>query len=71
MHITRPDGTTPLIGDDDGGKMLPHSRTRCDDFRPTLAAGAVIFERGEYKFVAEHLSEEISLAFRFGRCFVV
>ena len=59
MHITRPDGTTPLIGDDDGGKMLPHSRTRCDDFRPTLAAGAVLFERGEYKFVAEHLSEEI------------
>ncbi len=59
MHITRPDGTTPIIGDDDGGKMLPQSRSRCDDFRPTVATGAVLFERGDYKFVAEHLAEEI------------
>ncbi|MGI9056363.1 MAG: alginate lyase family protein [Pyrinomonadaceae bacterium] len=59
MHITRPDGTTPLIGDDDGGKILPHSRTRSDDFRTTLTTGAVLFERGDYKFVAEHLSEEM------------
>jgi hypothetical protein len=27
MHITRPDGTIPLIGDDDGGRLLPlHSQ---------------------------------------------
>ncbi len=59
MHITRPDGTTPLIGDDDGGKMLPLGNTRCDDFRPTLAAGAILFERGDFKFVAGGAAEEI------------
>ena len=58
MYITRPDGTTPLIGDDDGGRMLPHSRVRTDDFRAVLATGAVLFERGDYKFVAGHLAEE-------------
>jgi hypothetical protein len=52
MYITRPDGTTPLIGDDDGGRILPLSRTRPDDFLGTLSTGAVLFERGDYKFVA-------------------
>lgn len=58
MHVTRPDGTTPIIGDDDGGRMLPFSRSRPDDFRGTLTTGAVLFERGDYKFVAGNLTEE-------------
>lgn len=58
MYITRPDGTTPLIGDDDGGRALPQSRTRPDDFRGVLSTGAVLFERGDYKFVAGGLAEE-------------
>ena len=59
MYITRPDGTTPIIGDDDGGRMLPLTQANSDNFRGTLAVGAVIFERGDYKFVARNLSEEI------------
>jgi hypothetical protein len=58
MYVTRPDGTTPLIGDDDGGRMLPHSARAPNDFRATLATGAVLFERGDYKFVAREFSEE-------------
>ena len=58
MYITRPDGTTPLVGDDDGGRILPFSRTRPDDFRPVLSTGAALFERGDYKFAAEALAEE-------------
>ena len=58
MYVTRPDGTTPIIGDDDGGRCLPHSSRKCDDFRPTLATNAVLFERGDYKFVAGDLAEE-------------
>ena len=58
MFITRPDGTTPLIGDDDGGKCLPHGVSSSDDFRHVLSTGAVLFERGDYKFVAEELKEE-------------
>ena len=59
MYITRPDGTTPIIGDDDGGRMLPLTRSGSDNFRGSLAVGAVLFERGDYKFVARDLSEEI------------
>ena len=59
MYITRPDGTTPIIGDDDGGRMLPPANAKSDDFRGTLAVGAVLFERGDYKYVAGEVSEEI------------
>ncbi len=58
MYLTRPDGTTPIIGDDDGGRTLPHSSVKCDDFRAVLATGAVVFGRGDYKFVAGEVSEE-------------
>ena len=60
MQTTRPDGTTPLIGDDDGGGMLPLTNAKPDDFRGALAMGAVLFERGDYKYVAgEEAAEEI------------
>ena len=59
MYITRPDGTTPIIGDDDGGRCLPHGNVRNNDFRACLATGAVLFERGDYKFVTGSLAEEM------------
>lgn len=59
MYATRPDGTTPIIGDDDGGRMLPLANSKSDDFRGTLALGATLFERGDYKYVAGGLREEI------------
>ncbi len=59
MYITRPDGTSPLIGDDDGGKMLPLSSIKPNDFRPTLSTAAVLFGREDYKFVAQKPSEEM------------
>ncbi|MCY7377250.1 MAG: heparinase II/III family protein [Pyrinomonadaceae bacterium] len=58
MFATRPDGTTPIIGDDDGGRLLPHSNGKSDDFRAVLSTNAVLFERGDYKFVAGDLAEE-------------
>ncbi|MGI8787740.1 MAG: alginate lyase family protein [Pyrinomonadaceae bacterium] len=58
MYATRPDGTTPLIGDDDGGRCLPLANRRCDDFRGTLSTGAVLLERGDYKFAAGDFCEE-------------
>ncbi len=59
MYATRPDGTTPIIGDDDGGRMLPLANSKPDDFRGSLAVGATLFERGDYKFVAGDVSEEV------------
>ena len=58
LFITRPDGSSPLFGDDDGGKLVMLDERRLDDFRSTLATGAVLFKRGDYKYVAEEATEE-------------
>ncbi|HEX5603233.1 MAG TPA: alginate lyase family protein [Pyrinomonadaceae bacterium] len=58
MYITRPDGTTPLFGDDDGGRLLGFFDRPANDFRSTLALGAALFERADYKFVAGNAVEE-------------
>ncbi|HEX8736944.1 MAG TPA: alginate lyase family protein [Pyrinomonadaceae bacterium] len=60
MQVTRPDGTTPLVGDDDGGRSLPfgYNQNAPNDFRAVLSTGAVIFDRGDYKFVARDAAEE-------------
>lgn len=58
MYITRPDGTTPLLGDDDGGRLMTLSHPAPNDFRATLATGAAIFERSDYKFVSGGVAED-------------
>ena len=58
MYITRPDGTTPLFGDDDGGRLMTLSHPAPNDFRATLATGAAIFERSDYKFVSGWADED-------------
>ena len=52
MFITRPDGTSPLYGDDDGGRLLKLNARAANDFRDTLATGAALFERGDWKNIA-------------------
>ena len=52
MFITRPDGASPLYGDDDGGRLVELNVRRANDFRDTLATGAALFGRGDWKFVA-------------------
>lgn len=59
MYVTRPDGTTPLVGDDDGGRLAPLDDRPADDFRATLAAGACLFARGDYKHVAAAAPESL------------
>jgi hypothetical protein len=59
MYITRPDGTTPLFGDDDGGRLMPLDQRPANDFRATLATGSVLFKRGDLKFVAGEAAEEL------------
>ncbi len=58
LYITKPDGSTPSIGDDDGGRSLPLGAAETNDFRGSLATAAVLFDRGDYKFIADELSEE-------------
>lgn len=58
-QITLPDGTTPIIGDDDGGRVLPLTAAAADDFRGSLGLGALIFDRSDYKSVAGGAGEEV------------
>jgi hypothetical protein len=58
LYITRPDGTTPLFGDDDGGRLLPLDDRSANDFRSTLATGGALFGRPHYKFVSGGASPE-------------
>jgi hypothetical protein len=52
MFMTQPDGTTPLFGDDDGGRLVQLDARAPNDFRDTLAVGAAVFARPDYKLVS-------------------
>jgi Heparinase II/III-like protein/Heparinase II/III N-terminus len=52
MHMTRPDGLVPMIGDGDEGKAIDLLQSSIWDFRPFLAIAAVLFERGDFKAIA-------------------
>jgi hypothetical protein len=57
-HISRPDGTIPLIGDDDGGRALKLSREHYGSFRDGMSTAAVLFGRGDFKHQAGAFQEE-------------
>ena len=52
MWITRPDGSAPLVGDDDGGRLITLAARKSNDYRDTIATAAAIFNRGDWKSVA-------------------
>jgi hypothetical protein len=58
MYLTMPDGTTPLFGDEDGGRFTWLDERAHNDFRPALASGALLFRRADYRHVAGEASEE-------------
>ena len=59
MWIERPDGTWPLYGDDDGGRLIKLGPRAANDFRDTLAMGAAIFKRGDWKHMAGEAPAEM------------
>lgn len=59
MFIQRPDGTSPLIGDDDGGRLVTLAQTEPNDFRGTLATAGIALERPDYCYVAGTPSSEV------------
>lgn len=58
MYITEPDGTTPLFGDDDGGRLVMLDERPVNDFRAALSNGAALLARPDYKYVAQEAAEE-------------
>lgn len=59
MHLTQPNGETPLFGDEDGGRLNFLDDRPIGDFRPSLALGASLFDRGDFKFAAGEPTPEL------------
>ncbi|QQS47192.1 MAG: alginate lyase family protein [Acidobacteriota bacterium] len=59
MWIKRPDDTWPIFGDDDGGRLLRLAPRAGNDFRDTLAIGAALFDRGDWKHAAGEAPAEL------------
>jgi hypothetical protein len=58
MYLCRPDGSIPLMGDTDSGRVLRLSDLHVYDRRYLLSAGAVIFERADFKRISGRFHEE-------------
>jgi hypothetical protein len=58
MHLSRADGTIPLLGDDDGGRVLAMSSGDYRSFLDGLCSGAVLFGRGDFKYQSRSFCEE-------------
>jgi len=50
VALMRGDGTMPLLGDDDGGRLMPFDGLAPHDLRALLAIGAVVLQRGDLAF---------------------
>lgn len=59
MYLMRPDRTWPLIGDDDGGQLLPLRDRAPNDYRPTLAVAAASLGRSDLAACAGGATEEV------------
>jgi uncharacterized heparinase superfamily protein len=55
---TKPDGTIPLIGDADDGRIQKLGLQRINDHRYLIASGAVLFGRADFKRAAGRFGEE-------------
>lgn len=51
--ISRPDGTMPLVGDDDGGRLLVLDGRGGEDTRAPLATAAALFTRADFAYGAQ------------------
>jgi hypothetical protein len=51
-------GAPPRFGDDDGGRLFDGQRNRAGHLLDPLATGAVLFGRGDFKFLVGEVREE-------------
>ena len=58
MHVTRPDGSIPLLGDDDGGRALALDQKDYRFYLDGICLGALLFTRPDFKRQAGAFREE-------------
>lgn len=58
MMSQKPDGHTPIFGDDDGGRLLFLNDDEYSDFRSCLSTGSVLFNRPDYKKLSGGFNQE-------------
>lgn len=58
-HILRPDGLAPLIGDTDGGQVLPIVSRDANDHAYLLALGAAVFKDAQFKLPQFAMPQEL------------
>jgi hypothetical protein len=58
VHAVHPDGAVPLVGDDDGGRLVRLDGLPTRDARPTLTTGAALFGRGDMRCAGGDAVEE-------------
>jgi hypothetical protein len=51
-------GIVPQLGDDDGGRVFDPRRNQARELLDPLTTGAVLFQRGDFKFLGGRLREE-------------
>ncbi len=59
MHLAKPDGTPPMVGDIDNARSIYFDLDHSWDFRGFLALGAVLFKRTDFKRQSSGLCEEL------------
>ena len=60
MFIRQPDGSMPLIGDNDGGQLLPLVERAPNDPRGVLALAAALFQRSDFAWAADGPAPEVA-----------
>src|SRR5438309_540472 len=60
VAVRRPDGSMPLIGDADGGWLLPLTPRAADDLRGVMAVAAAFFARSDYAWAADGPAPDVS-----------
>ena len=59
QHYTRPDGSIPLIGDGDDGRLFKLSMSEnINDHRHALSVGALLFDRRDFRAAAGEFSQD-------------
>jgi hypothetical protein len=58
LHLARPDGAIPLLGDDDGGRALALDQRTYRSFHDALCAGSILFRRGDFKQQSRGFAQE-------------